>query len=170
MEDYLSRNLGPDDNARRVAAEVVSAVQALDLYEYHDDTTVVVLRLRERMTVDLLLGAEGALPKKQVCGQLFTEQDRIRTTCGKETVRETVSLLKRFLQDGMMSLRMGEEQTEASKLLALLAEQASDVNLLLNSAAAGEGEKNEITKAAELLLNLRQLLEEAGKTVTFGIC
>lgn len=170
MEDYLSRNIGPDDNARRVAAEVVSAVQALDLYEYHDDTTVVVLRLRERMTVDLLLGAEGTLPTEQGSGQLFPEQDRIRVACGRETVRETVSLLERFLQDGMMSLRMGEEQTEASKLLALLAEQASDVNLLLNSAAAGAGEENEITETAELLLNLRHLLEEAGKTVTLGIC
>ena len=84
--------------------------------------------------------------------------------------RSVLDDLKRFLQDGMMSLRMGEEQTETSKLLVLLAEQASDVNLLLNSAAAGEGEKNEITEAAELLLNLRGLLEEAGKTVTLGIC
>ena len=80
---------------------------------------------------------------------LFPEQDRIRVACGRETARETVSLLERFLQDGMMSLRMGEEQTEASKLLALLAEQASDVNLLLNPAAAGAREENEKTENKE---------------------
>ena len=40
MEDYLLRSVGPDDHARRVAAGIVSAAQALDLFSFHDDTTV----------------------------------------------------------------------------------------------------------------------------------
>ena len=57
MEDYLSRSIQPDDAASRVAAGILSAVQAIDLYEYHDDTTVVVLRLRERTAANLLIAS-----------------------------------------------------------------------------------------------------------------
>ncbi|MBQ7436382.1 MAG: serine/threonine-protein phosphatase [Oscillospiraceae bacterium] len=170
MEDYLSRNIGPEDDARRVAAEVVSAAQALDLYEFHDDTTVAVLRLRERLTVDLRVEAED--------GSLLTEKEgrcasptpeNLCVTCGRETIRETISLLERYLHDGMMSLRMGEEQDAASALLTLLTERASDVRLRLSAAVSGVGEKAEESDTAELTLRLRQLLEEAGKTVTLHL-
>ena len=170
MEDYLSRNIGPDDDARRVAAEVVSAAQALDLYEFHDDTTVAVLRLRERLTVELRIEAEGVLQSEREGDGPSPAPERLRVTCGEETLQETVSLLERYLRDGMMSLRMGEAQDEPSKLLALLAEQASDVKLLLKTAATGAGAEDKEADTAELMLRLRQLLEEAGKTVTFGSC
>jgi hypothetical protein len=70
----------------------------------------------------------------------------------------------------MMSLRMGEAQDEPSKLLALLAEQASDVKLLLKTTSADAGAEDKEADTAELMLRFRQLLEEAGKTVTFGSC
>ena len=59
MEDYLLRSVRPDDDARRVAASIVSAVQALDLFSFHDDTTVAVLRLRERLSVTIAVGRCG---------------------------------------------------------------------------------------------------------------
>jgi len=61
MEDYLLRSVGPDDHARQVAARIVSAAQALDLYEFHDDTTVVVLRLRK------LLADAGKTVTLRIC-------------------------------------------------------------------------------------------------------
>ena len=171
MEDYLSRNIGPDDGARRVAAKVVSAAQALDLYEFHDDTTVAVLRLRERLTVNLRIGAaDGSLPteKEARCGS--PAQENVSVTCSPETIRETISLLERYLQDGMMSLGAGQEQDEASKLLTMLTEQASDVNLVLCAAAPEPEQEKKESDVVELTLRLRKLLEEAGKSVTLGFC
>ena len=168
MEDFLTRNIGPDENARRVAAEVVSAVQALDLYEFHDDTTVAVLRLRERLRVNLRIGADGALPTAGEDLRRVPVQDGVQLACGLETLRKTVSMLEKYLQNGMMSLRMGEEQDEAAKLMAILTEQASDVNLMLSPGLDGLTECDGGSGAAALTLRLGRLLEEAGKSVTVG--
>ena len=83
MEDYLFRSIEPDEHARRVAASIVSTVQALDLFEYHDDTTVAVLRLRERLKVNLLVGpSDGWEPASEVLQRFFALEGQ-HAICGK---------------------------------------------------------------------------------------
>ena len=177
MEDYLLRSVGPEDHAREVAAGIVSAAQALDLYEFHDDTTVIVLRLRERLTVNLLLDPSGHTheEKKNVMSTDSAPEEIKASIHGGQELRELVDQLERYLGNGMMSLGIAGEADAASKLTELLAEEASDVNILFR--AAGESgqfqppdQSPDGSAIPEELLRLRQLLTDAGKTVTLRIC
>jgi len=163
MEDYLLRSVGPDDHARQVAARIVSAAQALDLYEFHDDTTVVVLRLRERLTVNLLIDPSEQTRREEldVMPAAPAPEEISASVRGGQALRELVDQLARYLQNGMMSLGIKGEADSASALTDLLAEQASDVNIQFR---AGGG------VIPEELLRLRQLLTDAGKTVTLRVC
>ena len=173
MEDYLLRSVGPDDCARRVAASIVSTVQALDLYEYHDDTTVVVLRLRERITVNLLIGAEKDSPRGMEAMERFFSREGERSpgeavvvSEDRQTVRETADLLAHYLEDGMMSLHIAETQDRAADLMELLAERASDVNIILCENTEDTG----TAKSLQELMRLQGLLNEAGKNVRIHVC
>ena len=177
MEDYLLRSVGPEDHARKVAAGIVSAAQALDLYEFHDDTTVIVLRLRERLTVNLLV-----YPLKHT----HEEEENVMSTGsvpevihasvhGIQELRELVDQLERYVGNGMMSLGIAGEADTPSKLAELLVEQMSDVNILF--CASGESERFQPSAQSlggcvipEEVLRLRQLLTDAGKTVTLLVC
>lgn len=93
MEDYLFRSIEPDEHARRVAASIVSTVQALDLFEYHDDTTVAVLRLRERMKVNLLIGPSDSWePAPEVLRRFFAMEGK-HAICGKGAAEAAARLL-----------------------------------------------------------------------------
>ncbi len=177
MEDYLLRSVGPDDHARQVAAGIVSAAQALDLYEFHDDTTVVVLRLRERLSVNLLI---------DLCRNAQHEQASIMSTArdqkasdaavkGEQQLQKLIEQLDRYLQNGMMSLEIGQEADSVSELMELLAEQASEVNIRFHADICYDSQRptNQILsdeEIPEVLLKLRSLLTDAGKTVTLGVC
>ena len=215
MEDYLLRSVQPDDNARHVAANIVSAVQALDLYEYHDDTSVVVLRLRERLPVHLLLGFSDAWVPDSDTLRSFFGREGLHTVCGNAAVqaaasylgaevrvrRETVTealppvydvegldlaieeastltealdAIRSYHRNGMMSLDLGQAQDGASRLLKLLAEEASEVNILFHasdtslSGTTSPGIGRAGVQSAEQILQLRQLLTELGKHVTLS--
>ena len=56
IEDFILRNYTPDVSAQRVAASILSTVRTLDLDAMHDDTTIVVARLRERCPVNIMIG------------------------------------------------------------------------------------------------------------------
>ena len=91
MEDYLLRSVQPDDYARHVAANIVSAVQAIDLFEFHDDTSVVVLRLRERLAANLLIGPSDAwLPDESVLRSFFSKEG-LHVICGSSAARAAAS-------------------------------------------------------------------------------
>ena len=177
MEDYLLRSVGPEDHARQVAAGIVSAAQALDLYEFHDDTTVIVLRLRERLSVNLLLDPSGHTheEEKNVMSTDSAPEQINAFIHGVQELRELVDQLERYLGNGMMSLGVAGEADVTSKLTELLAEQASDVNILFR--AAGESGRFQPPDQSlggsvipEEILRLRQLLTDAGKTVTLRVC
>ena len=177
MEDYLLRSVGPDDPARQVAARIVSAAQALDLYEFHDDTTVVVLRLRERLTVNLLTDARehAQREEKSVMSTDSASKEINASVRGEQELQKLVDQLERYLGNGMMSLGIKGQADSVSELIDLLAEQASDVNILFRT-----GGKSGLVQTAdqspggsvipEAVLRLRQLLADAGKTVTLRIC
>ena len=48
IEDFILRNYSPTVSSQRMAASILSTVKTLDMDAMHDDTTVVVARLRER--------------------------------------------------------------------------------------------------------------------------
>ena len=91
MEDYLLRSVHPDDYARHVAANIVSAVQALDLFEFHDDTTVVVLRLRERLAVNLLIGPSDAWQPDDGVLRSFFAAEGLHAICGHGAAQAAAS-------------------------------------------------------------------------------
>lgn len=93
MEDYLVRSLLPDDSAREVAASIVSSVQALDLFEFHDDTSVVVLRLRERDCVNLLLGPRDAWEPGSGALRRFFESGGEHAVCGSAAAKAAAEYL-----------------------------------------------------------------------------
>ena len=183
LEDYLLRSIGPDDCARRVAAGIISAVQALDLYEFHDDTTVVVLRLRERLPVNLLIIPNGDTRVDPEFLESYMKQPGEHVICGKRTsrtpenavffpegcrtIRETLSLMEHYLRDGMMSLSLGETQDDASKLLELLTEKASEINIMMCREPHHEERFETERETAELILRMRELLQKAGKKFNF---
>lgn len=163
MEEYLLRSVGPDDHARQVAARIVSAAQALDLYEFHDDTTVIVLRLRERLSVNLLVDPAERTQREDQSVMLTDSalQEINASVRGERELQKLVDQLERYLGNGMMSLGIKGGADSVSELIDLLAEQASDVNILFCA---------DDSVIPETVLRLRQLLADAGKTVTLRIC
>ena len=93
MEDYLSRSIQPDDAAPRVAAGILSAVQAIDLFDFHDDTTVVVLRLRERSAVNLLIAMSDEIVVGDEQLRRFFSLDGKRVICGVSAVQTAAAYL-----------------------------------------------------------------------------
>jgi hypothetical protein len=162
MEEYLLRSVGPDDHARQVAARIVSAAQALDLYEFHDDTTVIVLRLRERLSVNLLVDPAEHTQREDQSVMLTDSalQEINASVRGERELQKLVDQLERYLGNGMMSLGIKGEADSVSELIDLLAEQASDVNILFCT---------DDSVIPETVLRLRQLLADAGKTVTLRV-
>ena len=177
MEDYLLRSVGPEDHARKVAAGIVSAAQALDLYEFHDDTTVIVLRLRERLSVNLLFDPSGHTHEEEekIMSTDSAPEEINASVQGGQELRELVDQLERYLGNGMMSLGVAGEADVTSKLTELLAEQASDVNILFRAAGENGGFQlpDQSTGGSVIpaeILRLQKLLTDAGKTVTLRIC
>ena len=74
----------------------------------------------------------------------------------------------------MMSLDLGQAQDGASRLLKLLAEEASEVNILFHASDASlsgttsPGIGRAGVQSAEQILQLRPLLTELGKHVTLS--
>lgn len=193
MEDYLFRSVQPDDCARQVAAKIISAVQALDLFEFHDDTTVIVLRLRERRTANLLIGFPEAWQPDESFLHSFFAKEGLHIICGKgashaaasngivgvdlaiegdHTFTEMLSLIQHYQRDGMMSLGLGQAQDGASLLMKMLTEETSDVNILFHTTSNGEQAESASAsmQKTEQIFCLQQLLTELGKTVTLSFC
>ena len=171
MEDYLLRSVQPDDYARHVAANIVSAVQALDLFEFHDDTTVVVLRLRERLAASLLIGPDDAWQPDEDVLRSFFALEGVHVICGngalhaaaaylgtaprvlRETVTEALPPVSEI--DGV-DLAVEEEQT-FPEALSLLVRYQQDGLMSLDLGRAQDG--------ASLLLKL--LAEQASEVNIF---
>lgn len=204
MEDYLFRSIRPDDHARYVAASIVSTVQALDLFDYHDDTSVAVLRLRERLGVNLLLGpSDGWTPDADSLRRFFAEEgshailgngavkaaaaylgtsvrvlrhtvtetlpplsfiEGVELTAeGEQTFQAALSGLERYREDGMLCLDICLAQDGASRLVNLLAEEASEVSILYHPGTDANQACYE--QRTEQVLRLRDTLCELGKSV-----
>ena len=167
MEDYLFRSIKPEDHARHVAASIVSTVQALDLFDFHDDTSVAVLRLRERSKLNLLLGPSDAwVPDGETLPPISVMEGVELAVEGDVTFAEALESLGRYREDGMLCLSTWKAQDGASQLINLLAEEASEIELFY----AAEKDNTQTDHRTEQVLLLRDILTNLGKTVKLSFC
>ena len=86
-EDFLERNWTPDISAQRIAARIMSTVQALDLDELHDDTTIAVVRLRQRRPVNVMIGPPENKDDDLGTMRLFFAKEGRHVVCGGTTAK-----------------------------------------------------------------------------------
>ena len=82
IEDFILRNYTPNVSAQRVAASILSTVKTLDMDAMHDDTTVVVARLRERCPVNVMIGPPERKDDDLSTMRLFFGKDGKHVVCG----------------------------------------------------------------------------------------
>ena len=93
IEDFILRNYTPDVSAQRVAASILSTVRTLDLDAMHDDTTIVVARLRERCTVNIMIGPPESKDDDLSTIRLFFGKEGKHIVCGGTTAKAVAEYL-----------------------------------------------------------------------------
>ena len=122
---------------------------------------MAVLRLRERLSVNLLIGPSGSrLPEGDAEGITLAVEDG-------QSLSELLSVVRRYSENGMMSLDLAEAEDRISQQLKMLAEEASDIRILV-CAASDRGRAG--GQRLDQVFALRRCLEELGKEVTLRIC
>lgn len=87
IEDFVTRNYTPQISAQRMAAKVMSCVQALDLDTMEDDATVAVLRLRKRCAVNVMIGPPENKDDDLGTMRLFFAKEGKHVVCGGTTAK-----------------------------------------------------------------------------------
>ena len=82
IEDFILRNYTPNVSAQRVAASILSTVKTLDFDAMHDDTTIVVARLRERCPVNIMIGPPESKDDDLSTMRLFFGKEGKHIVCG----------------------------------------------------------------------------------------
>ena len=93
IEDFILRNYTPDVSAQRVAASILSTVRTLDLDAMHDDTTIVVARLRERCPVNIMIGPPESKDDDLSTIRLFVGKEGKHIVCGGTTAKAVAEYL-----------------------------------------------------------------------------
>lgn len=93
IEDFILRNYTPNVSAQRVAASILSTVRTLDLDAMHDDTTIVVARLRERCPVNIMIGPPESKDDDLSTIRLFFGKEGKHIVCGGTTAKAVAEYL-----------------------------------------------------------------------------
>ena len=93
IEDFILRNYSPTVSSQRMAASILSTVKTLDMDAMHDDTTVVVARLRERCPVNVMIGPPERKDDDLSTMRLFFGKDGKHVVCGGTTANAVASYL-----------------------------------------------------------------------------
>ncbi len=93
IEDFILRNYTPNVSAQRMAASILSTVKTLDLDAMHDDTTVVVARLRERCPVNIMIGPPESKDDDLSTMRLFFGKEGKHIVCGGSTAKAVAEYL-----------------------------------------------------------------------------
>ena len=93
QQDFILRNYTPDVSAQRVAASILSTVRTLDLDAMHDDTTIVVARLRERCPVNIMIGPPESKDDDLSTIRLFFGKEGKHIVCGGTTAKAVAEYL-----------------------------------------------------------------------------
>ena len=88
-------------------------------------------------------------------------------TEGAVTLQETIRLIDLYRTDGMLTLDLEHRKDGAAKLALLLAEEATDVNILFGNAANNAMDDSDFSfeHKLKLMQELKEKLEAAGKRV-----
>ena len=93
IEDFILRNYTPNVSAQRVAASILSTVRTLDFDAMHDDTTIVVARLRERCPVNIMIGPPESKDDDLSTMRLFFGKEGKHIVCGGTTAKAVAEYL-----------------------------------------------------------------------------
>lgn len=93
IEDFILRNYTPNVSAQRVAASILSTVKTLDFDAMHDDTTIVVARLRERCPVNIMIGPPESKDDDLSTIRLFFGKEGKHIVCGGTTAKAVAEYL-----------------------------------------------------------------------------
>ena len=93
IEDFILRNYSPTVSSQRMAASILSTVKTLDMDAMHDDTTVVVARLRERCPVNVMIGPPERKDDDLSTMRLFFGKDGKHVVCGGTTANAVAAYL-----------------------------------------------------------------------------
>ena len=93
IEDFILRNYMPNVSAQRVAASILSTVRTLDFDAMHDDTTIVVARLRERCPVNIMIGPPESKDDDLSTMRLFFGKEGKHIVCGGTTAKAVAEYL-----------------------------------------------------------------------------
>ena len=94
IEDFVERNGAEEISAQRLAARILSTVQALDLDALHDDTTIAVLKLRERLPVNIMIGPPENKNDDLGTMRLFFAKEGRHVVCGGTTAKAVANHLQ----------------------------------------------------------------------------
>lgn len=93
IEDFILRNYSPTVSSQRMAASILSTVRTLDLDAMHDDTTIVVARLRERCPVNIMIGPPESKDDDLSTIRLFFGKEGKHIVCGGTTAKAVAEYL-----------------------------------------------------------------------------
>ncbi|MBQ9045611.1 MAG: SpoIIE family protein phosphatase [Oscillospiraceae bacterium] len=105
-------------------------------------------------------GSEEVPPMSEITGvDLVTE--------GAVTLAETIRLIELYRTDGLLTLELETRKDGAAKLALLLAEEATDVNILFGNASNSAMDDSDFSfeHKLKLMQELKEKLEAAGKRV-----
>ncbi|MGI5893120.1 MAG: SpoIIE family protein phosphatase [Candidatus Merdivicinus sp.] len=81
----LEEQYSPDDSAKSTAAKLAEVANALYLGEPGDDTTVAVMKVREKQTVSIMFGPPSDPADDEIVTRKFLETDGIKIVSGGTT-------------------------------------------------------------------------------------
>lgn len=93
IEDFILRNYSSNVSSQRMAASILSTVKTLDMDAMHDDTTVVVARLRERCPVNIMIGPPERKDDDLSTMRLFFGKEGKHIVCGGTTAKAVAEYL-----------------------------------------------------------------------------
>ena len=93
IEDFILRNYSSNVSSQRMAASILSTVKTLDMDAMHDDTTVVVARLRERCPVNIMIGPPERKDDDLSTMRLFFGKEGKHIVCGGTTGKAVAEYL-----------------------------------------------------------------------------
>ena len=95
--EYIEECYTPDLSAKGLAAQVAAACRDLYVQEFDDDTTILVLKVRERRVVNLLIGPPQKWEDDEKVCRLFFAREGEKIVCGGSTATMVADYLKKPL-------------------------------------------------------------------------
>lgn len=96
--DFLERLDTNEMSASRIAASIVNGCLALSENSMDDDTTVLVIKVRERRAVNMLVGPPENKEEDNQIMKLFFAKDGTRVVCGGSTANAVSKYLNKPLR------------------------------------------------------------------------